>query len=232
MSRPLRVVVVDDHPMFRNGMRAQLDRDPATELVGEAATGNEAISLVGRTRPDVVLMDLQLPDVDGVAATRAIVDRHPEIGVVVLTMFDDDRSVYAALRAGARGYLLKGSTGAEISRAIAAVGSGEAILGASIGARLSDFITMPSVAHEAFPELTDRERDVLDLLAAGWSNHEIAEHFVLSVKTIRNHVSNIFTKLQVADRRAAIATARDAGMGRDPGGPSTARVAGHRRARM
>lgn len=216
MTAPLRVLIVDDHPIFRSGLRAQLELDGSIDLVGEAATGAEALALATQLTPDVVLMDLQLPDQNGIEVTRAIVAASSDIGVLVLTMSQDDESVFAAMRAGARGYLLKGSSGPDIRRAIEAVGNGEAIFGAAIGSRIGDFLAAPPRPAEAFPELTDREREVLDLLAAGWSNQRMAKHFVLSAKTIRNHVSNIFTKLDVPDRRTAIDRAREAGLGREP----------------
>jgi DNA-binding NarL/FixJ family response regulator len=209
---PLSVLVADDHPVFRDGVRALLDSTPELEVVGEAAAGDQAVELATELQPDVVVMDLQMPGLNGIEATREIVARSPHIGVLVLTMFEDDDSVFAAMRAGARGYVLKGSTQEEIVRAVQAVGSGEAIFGPAIARRMIEFFASPRATHP-FPELTDREREVLELVAQGRSNLEIARHFVLSPKTVRNHVSNIFTKLQVADRAQAIVRAREAGLG-------------------
>jgi DNA-binding NarL/FixJ family response regulator len=161
------------------------------------------------------VMDIQMPELNGIEATRQIVSRSPHIGVLVLTMFEDDDSVFAAMRAGARGYLLKGAGAGDIARAIRAVGSGEAIFGPDVARRVMEYFTTPrpELSVMAFPELTDREREVLELIAQGRNNAWIARHFVLSPKTIRNHVSNIFTKLQVADRAEAIVRAREAGLG-------------------
>src|SRR5439155_5959782 len=169
--------------------------------------------------PDIVVMDLNMPGVNGVEATRRIIAAHPDIGVLVLTMFDDDDSVFAAMRAGARGYLVKGSDTDEVVRAITAVGNGEAIFGPSVARRILAFLTEPLSAYDAhlFPELSAREREVLDLVAAGVANTDIAKRLFLSPKTIRNHVSSIFTKLRVADRAQAIVRARAAGLGRQPG---------------
>lgn len=213
---PIRVVVVDDHPMFRNGLRAMLSSLDDIEWGGEASTGKEAIELSLQCQPDVVLMDIQMPDLNGVEATRQILNHSPHIGVLILTMYEDDDLIFAAMQAGARGYLLKGADQNEIVRAIQAVGSGEAIFSPAIARRLMAYFT----THKAvalppviFPELTEREREILDLLAAGYNNIEIAERLVLSSKTVRNHVSNIFSKLQVSDRAHAIVRAREAGLG-------------------
>jgi DNA-binding NarL/FixJ family response regulator len=187
-------------------------------VVGEAATGDEAVAAAGDHQPDVVVMDIQMPGINGIDATRAIVARSPHIGVLILTMFEDDDSVFAAMRAGARGYLLKGSAPQDIVRAVQTVGSGEAVFGPAIARRLIDFFTTSPAAYP-FPELTDREREVLDLLAQGRSNSDIARRFVISAKTVRNHVSNIFAKLHVADRAQAIVRAREAGLGRRPDPP-------------
>jgi DNA-binding NarL/FixJ family response regulator len=213
--KPVRVVVADDHPVFVDGLRAVLGSTPGLEVAGTAATGAEAVACAAEMQPDVVVMDLQMPELNGIEATRAIVAESPHIGVLVLTMFDDGDSVFAAMRAGARGYLLKGSDQREIVRAIEAVGSGEAIFGPAIARRLIEYFTEPAPRYP-FPQLTERERQVLELIAQGRSNHEIARQFVLSSKTVRNHVSNVFTKLQVADRAQAIIRAREAGLGRQP----------------
>jgi len=209
---PLRVLLADDHPVFLGGLRALLDSTPGLEVVGEAATGDEAVSAATAHQPDVVVMDLQMPGRNGIDATREIVARSPHIGVLVLTMFEDDDSVFAAMRAGARGYLLKGSAPRDVLRAIETVGNGQAVFAPAIARRLIDFFTTSPTAYP-FPELTEREREVLDLLAQGRTNADIARVFVLSAKTVRNHVSNILTKLQVADRTQAIIRAREAGLG-------------------
>jgi DNA-binding NarL/FixJ family response regulator len=212
---PLRVLIADDHPLFRSGIRALLTSTPAIEVAGEATNGNEAIDLAITLQPDVILMDLQMPGgPGGIEATRRILDSSPHIRILVVTMFEDDDSVFAALRAGARGYVLKGVNPVEMVRAIAAVGGGEAIFSPAIAQRLIDFFAAPRPAIAAaplFPELTEREREILNLIVEGYSNPEIADRLVLSLKTVRNHVSNIFSKLQVADRSQAILRAREAG---------------------
>ena len=215
----LRVLLADDHPVFLAGLRVLLDSTPRVEVIGEAATGDQAVAAATDRQPDVVVMDIQMPGKNGIDATREIVTRSPHMGVLILTMFEDDDSVFAAMRAGARGYLLKGSAPQDIVRAIETVGSGEAVFGPAIARRLIDFFATSPAAYP-FPELTEREREVLDLLAEGRSNSDIARRFVLSAKTVRNHVSNIFTKLHVADRAQAIVRARDAGLGqkRPPAG--------------
>jgi len=213
----LRVLVADDHLIFRDGLRALLSSTPDAELVGEAATGEEAIALANSLQPDLVLMALQMPDLNGIEATRRIVHDSPHIRVLVVTMFEDDSSVLAAMRAGARGYLLKGATHAEMARAIRAVGEGEAIFSPAIAARLMESFASfrPAVTPQVFPELSDREREILDLIAQGHKNPDIAARLVLSPKTVRNHVTNILSKLQVADRSEAIIRAREAGLGQD-----------------
>ncbi|GLZ29375.1 DNA-binding response regulator [Lentzea sp. NBRC 105346] len=220
MSRdqPVRVVVADDHPMFRYGLTAALTAAPEVDVVGEAAAGEELLAVTERTAPDVVLTDLAMPGMDGATAARRILARHPDIGVVVLTMHEDDELVFGALRAGARGYLLKGADRAEIIRAVLAVAGGDAVYGAAVARRIVDFFTdaQRTYAASAFPELTPRERDVLDLIATGCGNHDIARRLALSDKTVRNHVSTIIFKLQVRDRAAAVAKARDAGLGQPP----------------
>jgi DNA-binding NarL/FixJ family response regulator len=213
----LRVLIADDHLIFRDGLRALLASGPDTELVGEAATGEDAVALASSLQPDVVLMDLQMPGLNGIEATRRIVQESPHIRVLVITMFEDDNSVLAAMRAGARGYLLKGATHAEMARAIRAVGEGEAIFSPAIAGRLMELFASfrPAVMPQVFPELSDREREILDLIAQGHKNPEIAARLVLSPKTVRNHVTNILSKLQVADRSEAIIRAREAGLGQD-----------------
>jgi DNA-binding NarL/FixJ family response regulator len=214
---PIRLLVADDHPYFRRGVRALLDALPEIDVVGEAGTGAEAITLAAALQPDVVLMDLQMPDVNGIEATRQILRTSPHIGILVVTMFKDDDSIFAAMRAGARGYLLKGADQAEIVRAITAVAYGEAIFSPAVAHRLMRYFAdlEPAPLPQAFPELTEREHEVLDLIAQGRSNTEVAQTLAISPKTVRNHISNIFDKLQVADRAQAIVRARDAGLGQE-----------------
>jgi DNA-binding NarL/FixJ family response regulator len=216
----LRVLIAEDHPMVRDGLRALLGSMTECEVVGEAESGTAAVEQALALQPDVVVMDLDLPGLDGVRATRQIVSTSPHIGVLVLTMFDDDDSVFAAMRAGARGYLLKGDDQGEIRRAILAVGNGEAIFGPPIAARLMDYLTVsrPDVPADVFPGLTDREQQILELIAQGHANPVIASRLGITDKTVRNHVSNIFNKLQVADRAQAIVRVREAGLGLDSGG--------------
>lgn len=211
----VRVLVVDDHEEFREGLEALLSAAPTIEVVGHAGDGASAVALALDLQPDVVLMDLQMPRLNGIEATERIVASSPHIGVLVLTMMDDEDSVFAAVRAGARGYLLKGARRAEVVRSIEAVGAGEVIFGPGVADRMMAYFrgarSRPSA--DAFPELTDRERVVLGLIAEGKENMEIARQLSLSVKTVRNHASNIFTKLQVAHRAQAIVRAREAGLG-------------------
>ena len=212
----IRVLIADDHPVFRYGMRAILAAEPGTELVGEATSGEEAVELTEGLDPDVILMDLNMPGVNGIEATRRILEKNPRMGILMLTMFEDDDSVFAAMRAGARGYLLKGADGVETIRAIRAVAGGEAIFGPTIARRLTQYFAPPrrdSRALQPFPELTERERDILALIAQGYTN--AADRLYLSPKTVRNYVSSIFAKLQVADRAQAIIRAREAGLGRE-----------------
>jgi DNA-binding NarL/FixJ family response regulator len=212
----VRVVVADDHPMFRFGLVAALAGAEDIEVVGEAGDGAELLRVVAHTHPDVVLTDLAMPRMDGATATARIREAHPTVAVVVLTMHDDDEAVFAAMRAGANGYLLKGADRDDIVRAVLSVARGDAVYGPSVARRIVDFFTGTSRTYSAqvFPELTDREREILDLIAAGHGNHEIARRLVLSEKTVRNHVSAILTKLQYPDRATAIVKARDAGLGR------------------
>jgi DNA-binding NarL/FixJ family response regulator len=214
----IRVVLADDHPVVRGGLRALLESLPAYEVVGEATDGDSAVREVQLTKPDVVLMDVQMPGVDGLEATRRIRAATPDVAVLVLTMFDDDDTVFAAMKAGAQGYLLKGAEQGEIDRAIRAVVAGEAIFGPGVAARVLRHFSDPPATPEdvPFPQLTDREREVLDLVAAGRRNAAIAEELFLSPKTVANHISSIFAKLAVADRSAAIVRARDEGLGRSP----------------
>ena len=217
MKDKVRVLIVDDHPLFREGMRGRLDRVGEITVVGEAASGDEAVDLARELEPHVILMDIKMPGLNGIEATREIRQASPEVGVLVLTMFEDDDSVFAAMRAGANGYLLKGSGGEEVVYAIRAVASGEAVFGAGVAERIIGFLSgpRPATPRRAFPELTEREEEVLSLVAQGKSNQEIASRLFVSLKTVRNHVSNILLKLQVADRAQAVIRARDAGMGRD-----------------
>lgn len=211
---PLRVLIADDHPLFRKGMRALLTATPGAEVVGEATTGQEAIELAAALQPDVILMDLQMPGINGIEATRQILHTSPNIRILVVTLFEDDASIFTALRAGARGYILKDAQEEEMLRAIRAVGSGEAIFSPAIATRLMDFFAapQPAVPKEIFPTLTEREREILQMIARGRTNNDIAKELALSSKTVGNYVSNIFSKLQVADRAQAIIRARDAGL--------------------
>ncbi len=215
MTERLRVLVVDDHPLFRFGVCTLLAAEPLIEVVGEAASGSQAISAAAALKPDVVVMDLHLPDLSGAEATRHIVAEQPDVGVLMLTMADESESVFSAMRAGARGYLLKDAEPDEIIRAVQAVARREAIFGPDIATRVLGFFnhTQPST-DTVFPELTVREREVLSLIAGGHSNTVIASTLCLSPKTVRNHISNVFSKLHVADRAEAIVRAREAGLGR------------------
>ncbi len=214
----IRILLADDHRLFLEGQIALLGSVPDTRVIGEAATGEEAIQRAAELQPDVLLMDIQMPGMNGIEATRRILQANPSVGVVVLTMFEDDDSVFAAMRAGARGYILKGADQSEMLRAVRAVASGEALFGPAIAARLIAFFAGTSAAPPVpFPDLTDREREILGLIAAGRSNAEITSRLFLSPKTVRNHISNIFSKLQVADRAQAIVRAREAGLGQDRG---------------
>lgn len=209
-----RLLVADDHPAFRRGLELMLGDVDDVEIVGFAETGAKAVELTENLAPDVVLMDLRMPELDGIEATRRITRLDTAPAVVVLTMFEDDDSVFAAMRAGARGYLLKGADQDEIVRAVRAAAAGEAIFGPEIAARIIRHFASGSGSNAAaFPALTEREREVLELIAAGKGNATIAHELIISLKTVRNHVSNIFTKLQVSDRSAAIVKAREAGLG-------------------
>jgi DNA-binding NarL/FixJ family response regulator len=216
---PMRVLTADDHPLFREGLRVLLEATPDMELAGEAKDGDEVVKLARELRPDVILMDLKMPGTGGIEATREILAQNSEVGILVVTMVEEDDSVFAAMRAGARGYLLKGADKEEMLLAIRAVGRGEAIFGPGIARRMIKYFssvsrTSAQPSRSIFPELTDRERGILNLVAAGKNNQGIAEELFLSLKTVRNYVSNIFTKLQVTDRAQAIVRAREAGLGR------------------
>jgi DNA-binding NarL/FixJ family response regulator len=213
----IRILIADDHGVVREGLRAVLVPEPDMEVVGEAATGKDVVELAAELRPDVILMDIQMPGMNGIEATRRILEATPEVGVVVLTMFEDDDSVFSAMRAGARGYVLKGAPPSQILKVLRAVAAGEAYFGPEIARRLMDFFSAPKPAspEETFPELSAREVEILDLIAQGHSNAKIAGRLFLSPKTVGNHISHIFTKLQVADRAHAIIRAREAGLGRE-----------------
>ena len=217
-SDPIRVVIVDDHQIVRDGLVALLGALDGAEVVGTAEDGREALHVVEETRPDVVVMDIQMPRLDGIEATRFVTGKHPDVKVVMLTMNEDDDTVLSAMRAGASGYLLKGSGADEVHNAIRAAAGGGMIFGASLADKVGQyFATMsaPKQAEEPFPDLTDRERSVLDMLAAGKSNDAIARELFVSGKTVRNTVSSIYTKLHAAGRGEAIVKAREAGYGRD-----------------
>jgi DNA-binding NarL/FixJ family response regulator len=213
-DEPVRVLIADDHPVFRDGLALLLASVPGIEVAGTAATGQQAVDLALELQPAVVVMDLHMPEVNGIEATRRLAVEAPSMGVVVLTMSEDDGTVFAAVRAGARGYLVKGAEQDEIVRAITTVAAGGAVFGAPLARRIADFFaTGPPTPATAFPQLTARERDILELLAAGRSNAQIASALFLSPKTVRNNVSNVFAKLHVADRAEAIVRAREAGLG-------------------
>jgi DNA-binding NarL/FixJ family response regulator len=211
----IRVVIADDHPVVRGGLSALLASVPSVTVAGVAATGQEAMQAAVTLRPDVLVMDIQMPELSGIAATRQVTRAAPDVAVLMLTMFDDDDSVLAAMRAGARGYVLKGAQQDEIVRAIQAVAAGEAIFGPGIARRVLALASAPPAPDAPFPGLTSRERDVLGLIAAGARNAEIARHISIAPKTVANHISAIFNKLQVTDRSQAIILARDAGLGRN-----------------
>jgi DNA-binding NarL/FixJ family response regulator/class 3 adenylate cyclase len=215
----IRILIADDHALFREGLRALFAALPDIEVVGEAAEGATAITQVDALQPDVVLMDINMPGLNGIEATRRILSTHPTLGIIMVTMLEDDASVFSAMRAGARGYVLKGAHHEEILQAIRAVAAGQAVFGPAIATRMMNFFQglngtpRTGEAAQAFPELTEREREVLTLIAQGISNKEIAEKLFISAKTVSNHITNIFSKLQVADRAQAIIRARDAGLG-------------------
>jgi DNA-binding NarL/FixJ family response regulator len=212
----LRLLIADDHPAFRAGLRVLLESlsDLDLEVVAEAANGEQALEVAIELSPDVIVMDLQMPGLGGIETTRRIVAAAPHMRVLVLTMFEDDSSVFAALRAGAHGYILKGAGQEQLARALQAVAEGEAIFSPAIASRVIESFKRPAHSQPlAFPQLTEREREILALIARGLSNSEITRQLVLSPKTVRNHVSNILAKLQARDRSAAIVRAREAGLG-------------------
>ena len=215
MAESISILIADDHPLFRDGLRVMLEADGNFAVLGEARTGEEAVALAASLQPAVVLMDINMPGIRGIEATRRIVQADPAVRVLILSMLEDDDSLFAALRAGARGYLLKGVRQDEALRAIRAVANGQAIFGPNIARRLTQYFAVPrhSLGALPFPELTNREREILDLIAQGRSNDQIANELVVSLKTVRNHVSTIFNKLQVSDRAQAMDVARRKGMG-------------------
>ena len=213
---PIRILVVDDHRLFRDGLTALLDGATDTMVIGHAETGGEALERVEELTPDVVLMDIMMPDTNGIDATRRIQAEHPKVQIVMLTMLEDDDSLFAAMCAGAHGYILKGSDKADVLRTVRAVASGEALFGPAIARRLTTFFQHAKgkgLSISPFPELTDREREVLDLIAEGLDNAQIASRLYISNKTVSNHISNIFAKLHLADRSQAIVAAREVGLG-------------------
>jgi len=215
MPETLKTMIADDHPLFRDGMRGLLSTTEDIEVVGEAKSGEEAVELSSELRPDVILMDIKMPGGNGIEATRRILAENPDIRILVVTMFEDDTSVFTAMRAGARGYVLKDAEKDDMIGAIRTVGRGGAVFGPGVASRLTDFFTTarPAAPKEAFPTLTDREREMLHLMAKGASNAEIAILLSLSGKTVANYVSNILVKLQVADRKEAARRARESGLG-------------------
>lgn len=214
----IRLVIADDHRFYREGVRMMLRAVPQMNVVGEAASGEEAIAQAVQHHPDVVLMDMKMPGINGIEASRRMLQQFPQTGILVVTMFDDDDIVFAAMRAGARGYLLKDADQDELIRAITAVHRGEAIFSPMIAQRMIHYFrALPSTASAlAFPDLTEREREILQYIAQGQSNAAIAQHLTLSLKTVQNHVSNVLNKLQVTDRTQAMLRAKEAGLDRDP----------------
>ena len=216
-ARPIRVLIADDHPLYRDGLRALIERSPDLELAGEAESGLEAVELAAATAPTIVLMDLRMPEMTGIDATRRILERDSSIGILIITMSEDDESLFAAMRAGARGYIPKDADSEELIHAIRAAALGEVIFGASIAHRMMAFFASgrgrAAAAADPFPELTEREHEILELIAAGRSNGEIAQRLAITSKTVRNHVANVLNKLQVASRSQAIVRAREAGLG-------------------
>jgi DNA-binding NarL/FixJ family response regulator len=218
MSDPaLRIVVADDHPIFRDGLAGAIGSLAGMEVVGQASTGAEAVAAARELAPDVIVMDLHMPEMNGIEATRQVGEVAPDTAVLVLTMLEDDESVFAAMRAGARGYLVKGAERRDIARALEAVARGEIIFGPAVASRALAAFAGAKPRGGPFAELTEREHEILDLVARGLTNQAIASRLVLSEKTVRNHVSNVFMKLQVGDRATAIVRAREAGLGGGPG---------------
>lgn len=231
--QPIRILIADDHLFYREGVRSLLSHVPDLEVVGEAASGEDVIIKATEVAPEVILMDIKMPGLNGIEATRRILEAQPGMCILIVTMFDDDDSVFAAMRAGARGYVLKDADQDELVRAIKAASHGEAIFSPAIAQRMMHYFAGLPRQHAAldasqpaatrvpvFPELSEREREVLDLVAQGYNNAVIATRLVLSIKTVQNHISNIFSKLQVADRAQAIVQARNAGLGHARRSPS------------
>jgi DNA-binding NarL/FixJ family response regulator len=214
-KQPIRLFIVDDHALFREGVRALMAASDDIICVGEAASGEDALEQIDALQPDVALVDISMPGISGIEATRRMVRDHPTMGIIMVTMLEDDASVFAAMRAGARGYVLKGASHEELLQSVRAVAQGQALFGPDIAARVTRFFATahPVDSEVPFPELTDREREILELMAQHYTNPEIAQQLGVSAKTISNHISNIFSKLQVADRAAAILAARSAGLG-------------------
>jgi DNA-binding NarL/FixJ family response regulator len=216
MGELIKVLIADDHTLFRDGLEALLKSVSDIEVVATVSNGKDAVQSAKSFQPDVVLMDLQMPGINGIEATRQIIQTSPHIGVIIVSMFEDDDSIFSAMRAGARGYILKGADQNEMLRAIRSVVNGGALFGPSIAMRLINYFKIPlRQTPQVFPELTNREREILELVAQGKNNAEIAGNLTISLKTVRNHVSNIFNKLQVTDRVQAALRARDAGFGED-----------------
>jgi DNA-binding NarL/FixJ family response regulator len=213
MTEPVTVLLADDHPLFRKGLRALLSTVPQVRVVGEATDGKEVVRLAEQLEPRLVLLDLHMPGGDGLTAIRRLASTAPHVHILVVTMFDDDDSVFAALRAGARGYVLKDTDDEEMTRAVLAVGHGEAIFSPAVASRIVAFFAgRPAPGAPPFPDLTASERNVLELMARGLSNETIAARLSLSPKTVRNYVSNVFAKMHVASRAQAIVRAREAGL--------------------
>ncbi len=211
----IRILIADDHVFYREGVRTFLESESEIEVIGEADNGEEAIAKAAALHPHIILMDLKMPGMNGIDATRRIHASNPEIGVLVLTMFDDDESVFAAMRAGARGYLLKDAKKNQVVRAIIAVNGGEAIFSPAIAERMMQYFSAPAARQKnEFADLTERELEILKLIAQGDNNQTISNKLSLSIKTVQNYVSSILTKLQVADRPQAIIRAREAGFGK------------------
>ncbi|GGJ39120.1 response regulator [Deinococcus roseus] len=212
MTETLRILIADDHKLFREGVKALLSVLPGIEVIGEAHTGKQVVDLALQLQPDVVLMDIQMPEMSGLEATRTLMKHSPNLGILVVSMFDDDDNVFEAMKAGARGYLLKGADHEELIRAIHAVGRGEALFAPGIARKLMGFFQRPRSLPDLFPELTEREREILLLISRGHSNPEIARKIEVADKTVRNHITSIFSKLQVSTRTEAILRAREAGL--------------------
>jgi DNA-binding NarL/FixJ family response regulator len=214
----IRLLVADDHALFREGLQALFSATPGIEIVGEAANGDETVALAEKLQPDIILMDINMPGTDGIQATRWVLRANPTIGVIMVTMLEEDAALFSAMRAGARGYVLKGAHHEELLQTVRAVASGQVLFGPSTASRVMTLFqdiqadVKPSLSGETFPELTPRELEVLELMAQGSNNSQIAKKLVITDKTVRNHITSIFGKLQVVDRAQAIIKARDAGL--------------------